>query len=167
MYSDNDDDISSIEEIGSDELLASDDLRLPEGANILIRLHALRAWLNRRQVEVGLEVGAAALDLQEAMQEASQQARPQRRSTPGNLLVQHTQEALASLQQRLSAYDEADILLEDCIAHTTASERLLVEYYLSLEELMEAADSLSPSPWREAMADVLQRVEQVGTPSEE
>ena len=31
------------EETGSDELLSDENLRLPEGANIIVRLHAVRA----------------------------------------------------------------------------------------------------------------------------
>ena len=43
---DNDDDFADTSiEIGSDELLSDDDLRLPESANILVRTHAVRAWL--------------------------------------------------------------------------------------------------------------------------
>ena len=36
------------EETGSDELLADDNLRLPERANVLVRVHAVRAWLDVR-----------------------------------------------------------------------------------------------------------------------
>lgn len=168
MYNDDEyDNSSSEEEIGSDELLSADELRLPAGANILVRLHALRAWLERRHKESELEVGAVALDLQEAMNALDDETRPRRRNSQNDLLIQRAQFALAQTQQRLSAYDEASTLLEDCVAHTTAGERLLVEYYLSLEGLIEAADSPADSPWLEAMQDVLHRVEQVGTPGEE
>ena len=45
-----DDDTSEDDEIGSDELLSDENLRLPEGANILVRLHAVRAWQRERVV---------------------------------------------------------------------------------------------------------------------
>lgn len=170
MYNNNDDkdETSSEAEFGSDELLASDELRLPASANILVRLHALRAWLGRVHSETELEIGTAALDLQEAMSEPTVETRPRRRqAAQGDFLVRRAQNALAAAQQRLSAYDEAGTLLEDCVTHTTTGERLLVEYYLSLEELIQAADTLDDSPWLAAMANVLHRVEQVGTPGEE
>jgi hypothetical protein len=165
MYN-NDQESTAEEEIGSDELLAADDLRLPESANTLVRLHALRAWLNRRCAETELEIGTAALDLQVAMLEAEGETRPRRRSAQEDFPTRRAQRYLASAQQRLSAYDEASTLLEDCVAHTTTGERLLVEYYLSLEELVQASESLPDSPWLAVMAEVLHRVEQVGTAGE-
>lgn len=168
MYSeDEENDHSTAEEVGSDELLAADELRLPESANILVRLHALRAWLDRRHAETELEIGMAALDLQEIMREAENELRPRRRSIEPDVRGQRAQLLLVAAQQRLSAYDEARALLEDCVTHTTTGERLLVEYYLSLEELVQATDSPADSPWQEVMADVLHRVEQVGTPGKE
>ncbi len=168
MYNEDENNDSSLEEeSGSDELLAADELRLPESANILVRLHALRAWLNRRYAESELRVGSAALALQQAMREAENETRPRRRFAQGDSLAQHAQLSLSQAQQRQSAYDEARALLEDCVTHTTAGERLLVEYYLSLEEMIQAADSPAGSPWLEVMLDVMQRVEQVGTPGEE
>ena len=70
----------SDDEIGSDELLSDENLRLPEGANILARLHAVRAWLSRRHDEAAIEVGEAALALQEMMQEEAVETRPRRRA---------------------------------------------------------------------------------------
>jgi hypothetical protein len=74
-------------------------------------------------------------------------------------------------QQRLNAYEEAQSILEDCVAHTSG-ERVLVEYYLTLEELVlqsqEHMDQeANSSPWFDALADVLHRIEHVGTPEEE
>src|SRR5438874_5111259 len=66
-------------ETGSDELLSDENLRLPESANILVRLHAVRAWLSRRHDEATMEVGEAALALHEAMQENPVETRPRRR----------------------------------------------------------------------------------------
>ncbi|HET8850977.1 MAG TPA: hypothetical protein VFN02_00480, partial [Ktedonobacteraceae bacterium] len=66
-------------ETGSDELLSEDDLRLPESASVLVRLHAVRAWLARRHHEATVEVGEAALKLQQAMALEFQEARPRRR----------------------------------------------------------------------------------------
>ena len=56
-------------EPGSDELLSDENLRLPEGANILVRLHAVRAWLSRKRDESNIEAGEAAIVMQEMMQE--------------------------------------------------------------------------------------------------
>src|SRR6266567_9520945 len=129
---------SSDDEIGSDELLSDENLRLPESANILVRLHAVRAWLSRRHDEATIEVGEAALALQEIMQEETVGSRPRRRTHQIETMqqqFQRAQKALAEAQQRLSAYEEAQSVLEDCIAHANG-ERVLVEYYLTLEELV-------------------------------
>jgi hypothetical protein len=164
---------SADEEIGSDELLSDENLRLPESANILVRLHAVRAWLFRRHDEATIEVGEAALALQEVMQEDAVETRPRRRRQ--QILeaqrFQRVQQGLAQAQQRLSAYEEAQSILEDCVAHTSG-ERVLVEYYLTLEELVlrsleQMEQTEDHSPWLEAVSDVLHRVEHVGTPDEE
>jgi hypothetical protein len=81
------------------------------------------------------------------------------------------QQWLVASQQRLSAYEEAQSILEDCVAHTSG-ERVLVEYYLTLEELvLQSQENVDQdrdrSPWFDALADVLHRVEHVGTPDEE
>ena len=161
------------DEMGSDELLSDDNLRLPESANILVRLHAVQAWLSRRYDEATIEVGEAVLALQEVMQENPVETRPRRRihQILEAQRFQRLQQALAEAQQRLSAYEEAQSILEDCVAHTSG-ERVLVEYYLTLEELVlrsqERTDQTEDrSPWLEAMSDVLHRVEHVGTPDEE
>jgi hypothetical protein len=162
------------EEIGSDELLYDENLRLPESANILVRLHAVRAWLSRRCDEATIEVGEAALALQEMMQEQAVEPRPRRRThqiEAVQLQFLRTQKALAESQQRLSAYEEAQSILEDCVAHTSG-ERVLVEYYLTLEEfVLQSQDQVDQtedrSPWLDAMSDVLHRIEHVGTPDEE
>src|SRR5947199_769942 len=97
------------EEIGSDELLSDENLRLPESANILVRLHAVRAWLSRRHDEATIEVGEAALALQELMQEDAVEVKPRRRMhlEEDTQRFQRAQKALAAAQQRLSAYEEA------------------------------------------------------------
>lgn len=168
-----DDHESSDEEPGSDELLADDNLRLPESANILVRLHAVRAWLSRRRDEAAIEVGEAALALQELMQEDAVQTRPRRRmnQVEETQRFQRVQQWLAEAQQRLSAYEEAQSILEDCVAHTSG-ERVLVEYYLALEELvLQSQEHINQerkhSPWLDALSDVLHRIEHVGTPEEE
>ena len=164
---------SADEEIGSDELLSDDNLRLPENANMLVRLHAVRAWLSRRYDEANLEVGDAAYAIQEIMQEDALETRVRHRIRLGEEAQRliHVQQALAEAQQRQSAYEEAQTILEDCIAHTSG-ERVLVEYYLTLEELVlqsqKNMDSTREhSPWFDALADVLHRIEHVGTPEEE
>jgi hypothetical protein len=157
-------------EIGSDELLSDDNLRLPESANILVRIHAVRAWLTRRYEETSLEVGEAALALQEMMTQEHQEMRLRRRERQSRQeQLNHIQQVLAEAQQRLSAYEEAQSLLEDCIAHTSG-ERVLVEYYLILDELVETAilaNQAGQIPRLSALADVQHRVEHVGAPNEE
>jgi hypothetical protein len=169
-----DDDTSEDDEIGSDELLSDENLHLPEGANTLVRLHAVRAWLSRRLDEATNEVGEAALALQEMMQEEVVETRPRRKEHQNESVQEQfrrAQKALAESQKRLSAYEEAQSILEDCVAHTSG-ERVLVEYYLTLEELVlqsqEQVDQTADhSPWLEALSDVLHRIEHVGTPDEE
>ncbi len=159
------------EEIGSDELLSDDNLRLPASANTLVRLHAIRAWLTRRQKETTIEIGEAALTLQEAMQEEAFVTRLRRREREAQeQQLQHTQQALSQAQVRLATYEEAEAMLEDCVAHTTSGERVLVEYYLMLDEMMqrEADPSVNSSLSRlHALADVQHRIEHVGAPNEE
>jgi hypothetical protein len=164
---------SSDDEIGSDELLSDENLHLPESANILVRLHAVRAWLIRRHDEATIEVGEAALSLQEVMQENPAETRQRRRmhQMEEAQRFQRAQQVLGEAQQRLSAYEEAQSILEDCVAHTNG-ERVLVEYYLTLEELVlrsleQMEQTEDHSPWFEAVSDVLHRVEHVGTPDEE
>jgi hypothetical protein len=164
---------SSDDESGSDELLSDDNIRLPESANILVRLHAVHAWLTRKHHGATIEVGEAALALQELMQENTVETRPRRRMRmrEDTQRFHHAQQSLSAAQQRLSAYEEAQSILEDCVAHTSG-ERVLVEYYLTLEELVlqnqERMDQDGKSSaWLEAMADVLHRIERVGTPEED
>jgi hypothetical protein len=165
---------SSDNEPGSDELLSDENLHLPESANILVRLHAVRAWLSRRHDEASIQVGEAALALQEVLQEEAVETRPRRRMQHNEAVqqqFQRAQKALTEAQQRLSAYEEAQSSLEDCVAHTNG-ERVLVEYYLTLEELVlqsqERMDQTEDrSPWLDALSDVLHRIEHVGTPDEE
>lgn len=173
MNYDHEEDLSpSGGESGSDNLLAADNLRLPADANILVRLHAMRAWLSRRARESELEVGRAALDLQdiarttESLASSPRLARTRRRAAEDSL-VQHARRKLSTAERHLSAYEEARKLLEDYVAHTTVGDRLLVEYYLGLEERMQAFDLPTDTPWIEAMQDVLQRISQVGTPEED
>ena len=162
------------EETGSDELLSDENLRLPEGANIIVRLHAVRAWLSRRRDETNIDVGEAAIALQQMMQEPIVETRPRRRMHQAATMqerFQRTQKALAEAQQRLNAYEEAQSILEDCVAHTSG-ERVLVEYYLTLEELVlerqaQVEQSEGRSPWLDAISDVLHRIEHVGIADEE
>jgi len=162
------------EEIGSDELLSDENLRLPEGANIIVRLHAVRAWLSHKLDEARIEVGEAALRLQEMTQEQAVELRPRRRMHQSATMqerFQRTQKALAEAQQRLNAYEEAQSILEDCVAHTSG-ERVLVEYYLTLEELVlerqaQVEQLEERSPWLDAISDVLHRIEHVGIADEE
>lgn len=160
-------------ETGSDELLAADDLRLPEGASILVRLHAVRAWLTRREQEANIEVGEAVLDLQQAMlyepSEIRARSLPRQEEQEKLHHVRRAQQALTEAQERLSAFEEVQNLLEEYIAHTSG-ERVLVEYYLALEELVqsntlpEAPEQAELPPRLQVFAEVMQRVERVCVP---
>jgi leucyl aminopeptidase (aminopeptidase T) len=166
-----DDDLpNTTTEPGSDELLSDDNLRLPVNANILVRTHAVRAWLARRYDETVLEVGETALALQQTMLEEPRGARLRRREQHNlEWQVGQRQQALKEAQQRLQAYEEAQALLEDCIAHT-GGERVLVEYYLALEDLVQSiiqASQAEDIPRLQALAGVQHRVEHVGAPNEE
>lgn len=160
-------------ETGSDELLSADNLRLPDNANPLVRLHAIRAWLTRRQKETRLHMGMIALDLQQLQQEDQGRHKPRplrRRELQARQdRLQSAQERFQSTQQLLSVYEEAERLLEDCVNHTTISVRLLVEYYLTIEQLTQEAaqEHGEQSPRLTALGDVLHRIEQVSAPHEE
>lgn len=174
------------EESGSDELLSDDSLRLPDSANILVRLHAVRAWLSRRRDEAAFAAGKAALAVQEITQQVEDQHRPRRRlrqseedqrsSSPSSLSPQSRQaqvlQLLAEAQEALEAFDEAHALLEECIDHTQG-ERVLVEYYLLIEQLLLEEDNLphtgnvtTHSHRYDAFTEVLRRIEHVGIPDE-
>ena len=153
-------------EVGSDELLSDDNLRLPESANILVRIHAVRAWLTRRQQETRLAMGEVALALQDALQEELYGTKLRRRER--QLIEERKyalQDTLTECQQRLDAYEEAQALLEESVTHTSG-ERSLVEYYLALEELVQSSE-VESSPRIQALASVQHRVEHVGAPDEE
>nr|BBH94935.1 hypothetical protein KTA_31340 [Thermogemmatispora argillosa] len=166
------------EERGSDELLASDELRLPEGASFLVRLHAVRAWLARRREEARLAVGEAALQLQELARTQEGCSRLRRRELEQQArLLQQAREELENANRRLQAYDEAATLLEEVVDHISG-QRVLVEYYLTLSELIEreAGAASSPaereriidhSPRLQTLQAVLQRVERVSLPAED
>ena len=168
----NDESLEDTIETGSDELLSDDSLRLPESANPLVRLHAVRAWLRRRQQESTFEMGEAALRLQDLQHEDIDAPRLRRREREELMQrVQHAQDALQRAQALLGAYEEAEATLEDCVDHLTVGERLLVEYYLVLEDIIQTSieedrDS-SSSPRIEALLDVQQRVERIGSPQED
>jgi hypothetical protein len=167
-----DDDIpEEATETGSDELLSDDNLRLPGGANPLVRLHAIRAWLTRRQKVTNLEIGEAALELQHLQQDEPGTARVRRRELEARQgQMQSLQQRFQQAQQRLATYEEAETLLEECVDHTTVGERLLVEYYLILEELvqdsLQAGESES-SPRVQVLFDVQQRVERMSISEED
>ncbi|WP_069801392.1 hypothetical protein [Thermogemmatispora onikobensis] len=166
------------QERGSDELLASDELRLPEGASFLVRLHAVRAWLARRQEEARLAAGEAALRLQEQALAQERESRLRRRQLEQQARLQEqARQELEGANRRLQAYAEAAALLEETIDHTSG-QRVLVEYYLTLSELLEhEVDSarspqereslIACSPRLQALQEVLQRVEQVSVSTED
>ncbi len=166
-----------VSEIGSDELLSDENLRLPESAHMLVRIYAVEAWLARRIEETKLEVGEAALALQHAaMQTASAPGTVMRRrereaQTQKTL---HFQQALNASQVRLLAYEAAETMLQEALAHASG-ERVLVEFYLSLENLVQeesqrevpASATANISHRLAAFGDVQQRVERVGIPYED
>jgi hypothetical protein len=174
---DPDDELENEEiERGSDELLSDDKLRLPASASPLVRLHAIQAWLTRRERETDSEIGEAALELQYIMQSSEQDTRMRRREREAlEQRVQYARQSLQRAQERKQAYEEAESLLEECIAHTTSNERALVEYYLILEDLMQSEETeeaatttpVDQSARHQALADVQHRIEHVGTPGED
>ncbi|HTI13360.1 MAG TPA: hypothetical protein VL461_02170 [Dictyobacter sp.] len=158
-------------EIGSDELLSDDNLRLPDGASPLVRLHAIRAWLARRQREVKIEMGETALSMQEFQEHdrLEPQMRRREREALANR-IQTLQQHMQKTQEQLEAYQEAEVRLEDCVDHTTVGERLLVEYYLDLDAIIQddfQQHDHTITPRVEALVDVQQRIEHVGTSHEE
>jgi len=165
---DNEDSFSEEEvERGSDELLANDNLRLPEGASVLVRIHAVRSWLTRRQQEANVAIGKVALALQDVAEQQSTKLR-RREQLALQERIQDVQRQLQYEQQQLKTYEEAEALFEECITHMTSNERALVEYYLALEDLIqdgtEGSESVSGSQSgrRRALAEVQRRVEHVG-----
>ncbi|HTK08057.1 MAG TPA: hypothetical protein VL485_12870 [Ktedonobacteraceae bacterium] len=163
------DDFNEGNESGSDDLLSDDFLRLPEHANILVRIHAVRAWLTRRLKETEIEVGEATLALQELQIAVASFQRRREREQQG-VRMQHLQQEFHDAQERLRGFQDADELLEENIAHVTSSERALVEYYLSLEEIMHSDDEErlpATAAWLTALSEVQHRIEYVGIPNEE
>ncbi|GCE46971.1 hypothetical protein EI42_00496 [Thermosporothrix hazakensis] len=149
-------------EEGSDNLLADDQLRLPENANILVRIHAVRAWLDRRQREIKLAIGQSALKMQYIMEEEDE--RPRRRRTQVDSLqqIQQLQQAIQDAQEQLQMFEDAAMLLQECVDHHTSGEGTLVEYYLLLEDaLLQVEDHPAQV---EALSEVIRRVEHVSAP---
>jgi len=163
--------IDETTETGSDELLSDENLRLPDSANPLVRVHALRAWLTRRQKETSLEIGEAALALQELQQEDNHETKLRRRERQARMeRAYFVQQVFQGAQRRLATYEKAQVLLEDCISHTTSNDRVLVEYYLTLDDLMQhypQSEEMQHSPELQALNDVQHRVEHVGAHNEE
>jgi hypothetical protein len=167
-----DDDIpEEVTEEGSDELLSDDNLRLPEGANPLVRLHAIRAWLTRRQKMTTIEIGEAVLELQKLQQDEFGTARVRRRELQTrHEQMQSRQQQFQQAQQRLESYEQAETLLEECVDHTTVGERLLIEYYLTLEERVQSclqAGERESSARLQVLFDVQHRVERVSVSEED
>jgi hypothetical protein len=166
-----DDTPEEVTEVGSDELLSDDNLHLPESANPLVRLHAVRSWLTRRQKLTNIEIGEAALELQQLQQDESGTAGLRRRELQARQeKMQYLQQRFQQAQQCLMTYEEAETLLQECVDHTTVGERLLVEYYLMLEELVQnslQAGESEVSPRLQALQDVQHRVERVSISDEE
>jgi glucose-6-phosphate-specific signal transduction histidine kinase len=139
---------------------------------VLVRVHAVRAWLARRHEEAAFEAGMAGLTLQQAMSNPVEETRPRRRA-PQSLDTTLAQQQLSDARQRIDAFDGAQRLLEDCIAHTNG-ERVLVEYYLAVEQLiidngyaLSGEAPIQHTPGLDAMLEVMQRIEHVGTPQED
>lgn len=157
-------------EVGSDELLSDDNLHLPEGANPLVRIHAVRAWLTRRQKMTNIEIGEVALELQQFQQDELGTSRLRRSELLARQeKMQQFQERFQHAQHRLEIYEDAEGLLQECVDHMTVGERLLVEYYLRLEELVQnsfQAGESESSPRLQALQDVQHRIERVSISDE-
>src|SRR5579872_2816619 len=159
MY-DNNNENAHIDKIttGSDELLSDDELRLPESAHTLVRVHAVQAWLNRRVREATLAMGEAALTLQAATtqtEEESGRFMRRREHERREELLQRYQQRIAREQANIETYEEARELLQEYIDHA-GGERVLVEFYLALEALteQEARATEPASPRLSALAEV-------------
>ena len=129
------------------------------------------AWLTRRQKVTNLEIGEAALELQHLQQDEPGTARVRRRGLQARQgQMQSLQQRFQQAQQRLATYEQAETLLEECVDDTTVGERLLVEYYLTLEELvqdsLQAGESES-SARMQVLFDVQQRVERMSISEED
>lgn len=159
---------------GSDELLSDDELRLPESAHTLVRVHAVQAWLIRRVNEAMLRMGEAALALQEASERVDAESGRflrRREREQQDALLQRYRQTIEYEQARIETYEEARERLQEYIDHA-GGERILVEFYLTLEELAEyerqnSERGAARSPRLDALADVQQRIERVGIPYEE
>lgn len=168
-----DDELSNISDetiTGSDELLSDDSLRLPESANPLVRLHAIRAWLKRRQQEAQLNMGKMALELQALQHEADTTPLRRRAYQEHMEHLQKVQSLFQQTQERFETYQEAEAMLEECVNHTTVGERLLVEYYLEIEALIHTnlqESNQEPTPRIESLFAVQNRIEHVGISYEE
>jgi len=171
MYDDNDENAQVDKTTtGSDELLSDDELRLPESAHTLVRVHAVQAWLSRRVREATLAMGEAALTLQAAAAQAEEEGdrftrRRERERREEQL--QRYQQRIEQEQARIETYEEAQELLQEYVDHA-GGERVLVEFYLALEALAEQETRAAalPSPRLNALAEVQHRVERVGIPYE-
>lgn len=151
---------------GSDELLSDDELRLPESAHMLVRVHAVQAWLSRRLREAALARGEAALALQAAATQAeaeSGRVTRRRERERREEQLRRCQQVIAQEQTRIDTYEEARGLLQEYVDHA-GGERVLVEFYLALEALAEQETRAAalPSPRLSALAEVQHRVERVG-----
>ncbi|MGB8348434.1 MAG: hypothetical protein WCD86_26370, partial [Ktedonobacteraceae bacterium] len=151
---------------GSDELLSDDELRLPESAHMLVRVHAVQAWLSRRLREAALARGEAALALQAAATQAeaeSGRVTRRRERERREEQLRRCQQVIAQEQTRIDTYEEARGLLQEYVDHA-GGERVLVEFYLALEALeeQETRAAALPSPRLSALAEVQHRVERVG-----
>src|SRR5260370_40048079 len=130
-----DDTISEeVTEAGSAEFLSDDNLSLPTAANPLVRLHAVLAWFTRRQKVTNIEIGEAALELQELQQDESGSARLRRRELQVRQeQMQYLQQRFQQAQERLEIYGTAESLLKERLDQTTVGGRLLVDSYFMLE----------------------------------
>lgn len=84
--------------------------------------------------------------------------------------LQSAQNAFQSAQEYLVAYEEAENMLEECVNHTTVGERLLVEYYLEIDNLIQTSlqeSNQEQTPRIEALFEVQSRIERVGATYEE
>ena len=128
------------------------------------------------QRETKIEMGEAALEQQD-IQAVLEQGHMRRRAYQEYAeRLQHYQHIFTQAQERLSTYEEAEALLEETVNHVTVGERLLVEYYLEIENkiqddvqeqaVLEAAKA-HQTPRLQALLDIQQRIERVGASYEE
>jgi hypothetical protein len=116
----------------ADAPLAAETFEMPLGAPDAPRVEAVRAWLLRKRVIAGEELGALLLRQREERPDDAPARRPRRGPAP----LSEADLALAEQQAAIEAYDMLAATLAETVAHSGPA-RALVEYYLWLAEYLD------------------------------